>query len=171
MHRVRKFLQWIRQFFAPSIPYSLVVNESPENCLQKIQSGLLLRSKEVYSRYGQEPNQFFRITTDKYGDSQFELLVRVDPMMIQLMAIKGRFSLLNSQKTLVIGEYRSWGLWFLLFMIVGLAVTVVAGLNNNDSTAIVVGLIGTLIAIYTNFKWRKGVNLWLTSTLQHVLES
>ncbi|KAB2855365.1 MAG: hypothetical protein F9K46_15670 [Anaerolineae bacterium] len=118
-----------------------------------------------------EQNQFFRITTDKYGDPQFELLVRIDPTMVPQMVIKGKFLALDSQKTLVIGEYRSWGLWFFLFMMVGFAVTVVAGLNNNDSTAIAIGLIGTPFAIYINFNLRKAVYLWLTSTLQHVLES
>ncbi len=146
--------------------------ESPENCLRKIQSGLPLKSKEIYSRYGLEQNQFFRITTDKHGDPQFELLVRIDPMMVRQMVIKGRFSSLDSQRTLVFGEIRSWALGFLTFMMIASVIFLIAALSTNaEPKAVLCGLINTPFIFYINFERRKAATLFLVDTLKQALES
>lgn len=171
MHRVRKSLQWIRQFFAPSIPFSLVVAESLEDCLRKIQSGLPLKSKEAYSQRFLEQNQFFRITTDKYGDPQFEVLVRrVDPGIIGSMVITGRFSPLDSQRTLVFGEVRSWAFCFLIFMLVVVSLFMFAALCNNSLIGLLIGLIIVPVVVYFNLARQKATSS-LIDALRQTLES
>ncbi|MCQ3930974.1 MAG: hypothetical protein DPW16_10990 [Chloroflexi bacterium] len=119
MHRVRKSLQWVRQFFAPSIPYTLVVVESPEICLRKIQSGLVLKSPERF-RSAFAINQFFKIATDKQGNPQFRLLIKVEPRIFLLLftstVISGTFHPLEAQRTKVMGEVRSPWLVFLALL-------------------------------------------------------
>ncbi len=161
MHRVRKSLQWVRQFFVPSIPYSFVVAESPENCLRKIEHKFYILSIET-----------IEITSDEHGNSHFRIQVaRTDPETLPSMIVTGKAESLDAGKTLVSGDIRSSILWYLMFMVVGFVVVVVAGLGNNDSKAIAFGLIGIPFAIYTNVMYRKHAYLWLTSTLQYVLES
>lgn len=159
MHRVRKYLQWVRPFFAPSIPYSLVVNESPENCLRKIQSKFPILSKEI--------------TADERGNSHFRIRVtRTDPEILPSMIVTGKAEALDTQKTIVSGDIRSWFLGFFMFMLVAIClITLAVGIANGDLIAIVSGVIGIPFGIYGNFMYRKHAYLWLTNTLQYVLES
>ncbi|MBI5928245.1 MAG: hypothetical protein HY862_02985 [Chloroflexi bacterium] len=171
MHSIRKSLQLVRQFFSPAIQYSFVVAESLEDCLRKIQSGLPLKSKEAYSQRSLEQNQFFRITPDKDGDPQFEILVRrIDPSVIGSMVIIGRFSVLDPQRTLVFGEVRSWAFCFVTFMIVVVGSFMVAASCTGSLISLLFGLIIVPIAFYFNLSRRKRA-LFLIDTLKHTLES
>lgn len=139
----------IKRFFTPTIQYSLVVAESPENCLRKIQGGLPLKSKETYSQRFLEQNQYFKIAADKYGDPQFEVLVRrVDPGIIGSMVITGRFSPLDSQRTLVFGEVRSWAFCFLIFMLVVVSLFMFAALCDDSLIGLLIGLIIVPVVVY-----------------------
>ncbi|MCQ3930973.1 MAG: hypothetical protein DPW16_10985 [Chloroflexi bacterium] len=161
----------IKEFFAPTIQYSLVVMGSPENCLRKIQSGLPLKPKETYSQRFLEQNQYFKIATDKFGDPQFEVLVRrVDPGIIGSMVITGRFSPLDSQRTLVFGEVRSWAFCFLIFMLVVVSLFMFAALCNNSLIGLLIGLIIVPVVVYFNLA-RQKVASSLIDALKQALES
>ncbi|MBZ0319471.1 MAG: hypothetical protein K8L91_23885 [Anaerolineae bacterium] len=159
MHHVRKFVKWVRLFFAPSIPYTLVVAESPENCLRKIERKFPMLSIEI--------------TSDEHGNSHFRIHVaRTDPETLPAMIVTGKVETLDTQKTIVSGAIHSWVLGFFMFMLVAVcSITLVVGIANGDLVAIGFGIIGVLFGVYGNFMYRKHAYLWLTSTLQYVLES
>lgn len=159
MHHVRKSLQWIRQFFAPSIPFRLVVAESPENCLRKIEPKFPILSKEI--------------TSDKQGNLYFKIhVMRTDPETLPAMIVTGKVETLDPQKTLVSGAICSWVLGFSMFMLAAVClITFVVGIANGELLAVLFALIGILFGVYSNFIYRKHAYLWLTSTLLYILES
>ncbi|KAB2855364.1 MAG: hypothetical protein F9K46_15665 [Anaerolineae bacterium] len=150
MHHTRKFLQWIRQFFAPSIPYTLVVAESPENCLRKIQSGLPVKSPE--RSWSFSVNQFFKILADKQGNPQFRLLIKVESSLFLLLfsstIISGTFRRLDTQKTEIVGKVRSPWLFFLTLMKILGVVMVISSLFTGHLEVLLFGVAYTLFFVF-----------------------
>ncbi|MBL1136429.1 MAG: hypothetical protein HND46_14050 [Chloroflexi bacterium] len=173
MYHVRKSLQWARHFFAPSIPYSLVVAESPENCLRKVQSGLPVKSPE--RSWSFTVNQFFKIATDKQGDPQFRLLIKVESRLFLLLfsstVISGTFHLLDTQRTEIVGKVRSPWLFFLMLMKILGVVMVISSLFIGDLEVLLFGLAYTLFVFYFISVIRKTAYKGLLDALRQSLES